>query len=361
MVVGDRAARSPGATGGGRRPGRTPVRRRWPDDGGGRHRHRSHRATGRGRSAARSVHRQRHVPESRHRPAGHRRQCDPARRRSTAGGTPCCCRTPTTGSRHWCTTTRRRPLRRPLSASGVSPAAWVGGHADRHPIRDGARRRDGDRELLRPFHSAPLGQHECVVVSVANYQSAFLNVDPTTASEVIDPTIPHPVASGHFGSAWRDTDPWPCLRAGSGTSGSPRHTGPGADRGQGPRRDGQGAGRLRPPMRLPTCARPWSSSGPKLTCRCFWCRAYAPGSSRRPSWRSRSPSLTTSGSSACRRASVASCAPAIASPRLRGMGRIPTDAKAGDVYLVDVAAHYADSPGRPERTVRYLRPLRQGR
>jgi|HubBroStandDraft_1064217.scaffolds.fasta_scaffold03280_4 hypothetical protein len=57
-----------------------------------------------------------------------------------------------------------------------------------------------------PFQSGGPGQHECVAVSIANSASLYFNVDPTTATAVIDPTIPHPAGSGHFGSAWRNTN-----------------------------------------------------------------------------------------------------------------------------------------------------------
>jgi Kelch motif len=57
-----------------------------------------------------------------------------------------------------------------------------------------------------PFLSGAAGQHECVAVSVANSASLYFNVDPTTATAVIDPTIAHPAGSGHFGSAWRNTN-----------------------------------------------------------------------------------------------------------------------------------------------------------
>ena len=57
-----------------------------------------------------------------------------------------------------------------------------------------------------PFQSGGVGQHECVAVSVANSESLYFNVDPTTATAVIDPTIAHPSGSGHFGSAWRNTN-----------------------------------------------------------------------------------------------------------------------------------------------------------
>lgn len=57
-----------------------------------------------------------------------------------------------------------------------------------------------------PFLSAGSGQHRCVAVSVANPSSPYFNVDPTTATEVVDPTVPQPAGSGHFGSAWRNTN-----------------------------------------------------------------------------------------------------------------------------------------------------------
>ena len=50
-----------------------------------------------------------------------------------------------------------------------------------------------------PFQSAGPLEHECVAVSVANPASTYFNVDPATATAVIDPTVPHPDGSGHFG------------------------------------------------------------------------------------------------------------------------------------------------------------------
>ena len=35
-------------------------------------------------------------------------------------------------------------------------------------------------------------------------------------------------------------------------------------------------------------------------------------------------------------------------------GRIPDNAKPGEAFLVDVAAHHAEGDGRPARTVRWL-------
>jgi N-acetylneuraminic acid mutarotase len=57
-----------------------------------------------------------------------------------------------------------------------------------------------------PFQSGAAGQHECVAVSVANPESLYFNVDPTMGTEVIDPTVAHPAGSGHYGSAWRNTN-----------------------------------------------------------------------------------------------------------------------------------------------------------
>jgi hypothetical protein len=57
-----------------------------------------------------------------------------------------------------------------------------------------------------PFQSGAAGAHECAAVSIANAQSQYFSNDPTTATAVIDPTVPHPAGSGHFGSAWRNTN-----------------------------------------------------------------------------------------------------------------------------------------------------------
>lgn len=56
------------------------------------------------------------------------------------------------------------------------------------------------------FQSGAAGTHECAVVSVANAQSAYFSADPMMAMDVIDPTVAHPAGSGHFGSAWRNTN-----------------------------------------------------------------------------------------------------------------------------------------------------------
>ncbi|MEX3694192.1 Kelch repeat-containing protein [Paraburkholderia sp. BR14263] len=57
-----------------------------------------------------------------------------------------------------------------------------------------------------PFLSGGAGQHECVAVSIANPESLYFNVDPMNATDVIDPTVAHPPGSSHFGSAWRNTN-----------------------------------------------------------------------------------------------------------------------------------------------------------
>lgn len=61
-------------------------------------------------------------------------------------------------------------------------------------------------QSANPFQSGSSGAHECAAVSVANPASPYFSVDPTTATEVIDPTVAHPPGSGHFGSAWRNTN-----------------------------------------------------------------------------------------------------------------------------------------------------------
>ncbi len=57
-----------------------------------------------------------------------------------------------------------------------------------------------------PFKSGGPGEHECVAVSVANSESSYFSSDPTMATAVISPTVPHPANSDHFGSAWRNTN-----------------------------------------------------------------------------------------------------------------------------------------------------------
>jgi hypothetical protein len=57
-----------------------------------------------------------------------------------------------------------------------------------------------------PFQSGPPLAHECAVVSLYCPGSPYFDVNPTTAAQVIDPTVPHPAGSGHFGSAWRNTN-----------------------------------------------------------------------------------------------------------------------------------------------------------
>jgi hypothetical protein len=57
-----------------------------------------------------------------------------------------------------------------------------------------------------PFTSAPAGQHRCAVVSLADPEAPYINVDATSAVQVPDPTIAQPTGSGHYASAWRNTD-----------------------------------------------------------------------------------------------------------------------------------------------------------
>jgi Kelch motif len=57
----------------------------------------------------------------------------------------------------------------------------------------------------KPFQTGAVGQQESVAVSIANPKSPYFSVDPTTAAQVIDPTVAHPPGSFHYGSAWRQT------------------------------------------------------------------------------------------------------------------------------------------------------------
>jgi N-acetylneuraminic acid mutarotase len=57
-----------------------------------------------------------------------------------------------------------------------------------------------------PFQSGPPLAHECAVVAISCPTSPYFSVNPATGTEVIDPTVPHPGDSFHFGSAWRNTN-----------------------------------------------------------------------------------------------------------------------------------------------------------
>jgi hypothetical protein len=57
-----------------------------------------------------------------------------------------------------------------------------------------------------PFTSAPAGQHRCAVVSLADPEAQYINVDGTSAVQVPDPAIAQPTGSGHYASAWPNTD-----------------------------------------------------------------------------------------------------------------------------------------------------------
>ena len=60
----------------------------------------------------------------------------------------------------------------------------------------------------KPFSVAG-SQGEYVAVSIANPESLVFKVNPTTATDVIDPTVANPPGSGRYGSAWR-ARPTPC-------------------------------------------------------------------------------------------------------------------------------------------------------
>lgn len=57
-----------------------------------------------------------------------------------------------------------------------------------------------------PFQSGPPLAHECAAVSIYCPTSPYFDVKPTTATQVLNPTTPYPADSGHYGSAWRNTN-----------------------------------------------------------------------------------------------------------------------------------------------------------
>jgi len=211
-----------------------------------------------------------------------------------------------------------------------------------------------------PFHSGPAGQHQCAVVSLADPQAPFINVDATTAAQVPDPTVAHPGSSGHYASAWRNTD---SMLVGAGmvwhlpfTAGTvlreplPLKIEVTAVKVP-PRVEEMGeVAKLRDDLRVlgATAATPLflaprvrsglepaheleiSVAGPEDR-EAF--QRLAHGEHRE---------LRTSRE-----------APAHFTVR----GRIPDDAKPGQVFLVDVGAHYPQGEGRAARTIRWLQVL----
>jgi Kelch motif len=206
-----------------------------------------------------------------------------------------------------------------------------------------------------PFQSGAAGQHECVAVSIANPDSLYFNVDPTTATEVIDPTVAHPAGSGHYGSAWRNTNsivlsggmgwrlPFPIRLPGRlepvgiKLSVTTNHVPVGWERTGTPAELGnalKGAcGDMRLPLFLVPALRktlPTADLGVRITCR----------GGREEG--------VQSPDGAELHAMVAEKAEFAVS------GTIPSHARSGDIFLVNVVAHYPRTPVGREAVVEYL-------
>ena len=206
-----------------------------------------------------------------------------------------------------------------------------------------------------PFQSGAAGQHECVAVSIANPESLYFSVDPTAATEVIDPTVAHPAGSGHYGSAWRNTNsvvlsggmgwrlPFPIRLPGRvepvgiKLSVTTNHVPAGWERTGLPAELGntlKGAcGDLRLPLFLVPALRktlPTADLGVQITCK----------GGREEG--------VQSPNGAELHAMVAEKAEFAVS------GTIPRHARSGDIFLVNVAAHYPPTSSGREAVVEYL-------
>lgn len=207
-----------------------------------------------------------------------------------------------------------------------------------------------------PFVSPAVGQHDCVVVSVNNYQAPYFNVDPTSAIDVVSPTLAEPGAPTHFGSAWRNTDsvsvlpraPWHLwffaapralepvdVRIHVATAKVP------VDFEQNPRvawlaRTLAFVGaQPRVPLFLVPDIREELRPAPELDVRIGFPEDEELHHLKEDSHHELEAS---------RHRPV----------RFVVTGRVPADATPGEAYLVEVSAHYPDSPGHPAETVRYL-------
>jgi hypothetical protein len=210
-----------------------------------------------------------------------------------------------------------------------------------------------------PFHSAGAGGHECAVVSLAEAQAPFINVDATTAAQVPDPTIAHG-ASGHYASAWRNTDSmlvmsghiWQ-LPFEVGTwvrEPLPVKIEVTAAKVQlGFEQTGQ-AERLREDLRVLGATAPTPL---------FLAPRVRAGLEPAHELLEISVSVTEKKEfERLREGEHRELRTRHGEPaRFTVRGRIPDDAQPGEVFLVDVAAHHAQGEGRPARTVRWLEVL----
>lgn len=209
-----------------------------------------------------------------------------------------------------------------------------------------------------PFHSATAG-HECAVVSLSDAQAPFINIDATTAAQVPDPTIAHPGGTGHYASAWRNTDSglvmpghiWQLpFRAGTWVR-EPipikiEVTAAKVPLGFG--ETGQAA-KLREDLRVLGATAPTPLFlAPRVRAGLEPAHELEISVSEREK-----EEYERLREGEHRELRTSHGEPASFTVR----GRIPDDAKPGEVFLVDVAAHHAEGEGRPARTVRWLQVL----
>ncbi len=210
-----------------------------------------------------------------------------------------------------------------------------------------------------PFHSAAAG-HECAVVSLSDAQAPAINVDATSAALVPDPTVPHPSGTMHYASAWRNTDsmvvgpgmiwylpfvagtlirdPLP-LKVDVTTARVPVGF---EDIGE--------AAKLRDDLRLIGASpRTPLFLAPRVRARLE--PAHELEISVSVPEREQESERLREGEHRELRTSHREPA------RFTVRGRIPDDAKPGEVFLVDVGAHYPEGEAREARTIRWLEVL----
>jgi hypothetical protein len=208
---------------------------------------------------------------------------------------------------------------------------------------------------VNPYHSAPAG-HQCAVVTVANPQSPYFNLQPTTAAEVVDPTLPQPGGSDQYGSAWRNTDSTTMM------AGHIFHFGFAA------------AGAIKGAVKIEvaTAKVPLGWDQEHKAARLRQTLRFLGAEERGPLFlvpsirkdfeeadleieigRPDEDKRIRLKAGAHHTLEVLPHRPA----HFTVSGRIPDDAQPGDAYLLDVAAHYPDTHGRAPSTVRFLEVL----
>jgi N-acetylneuraminic acid mutarotase len=209
-----------------------------------------------------------------------------------------------------------------------------------------------------PFHSATAG-HECAVVSLSDAQAPFINVDATSAAQVPDPTVGHPGGTSHYASAWRNTDSglvmpghiWQLPFRAETWVREPLPVKIEVTAAKVPlgfEETGQAA-KLREDLRVlgataptPLFLAPRVRAGLEPAHELEISVSVSEKEEYERLREGEHRELRTSHQEA-------------ASFTVRG--RIPDDAKPGEVFLVDVAAHHAEGEGHPARTVRWLEVL----